>query len=126
MDEQKYIAEQNLTQQTCLHCHNLISEIDYFCPNCGKKIKDKPLSTGIGRQIIVYLVSFFLPPFGLPFAFRYFKQHDDKARVIGYVVIVLTAVSVIINIWLIVGFVNQTTNSINDAYKQINQTNYGY
>src|SRR5438270_9534411 len=116
MDEQKYIAEQNLAQQTCQHCHNPVTDEDYFCPNCGKKLKDKPLSTGIGRQILVYLISFFLPPFGLPFAFRYFKQHDDRARIIGYVVIGLTIISVIVNIWLIVDIVNQTTQSINDAY----------
>ena len=109
-----------MEDQVCHYCQHPISEVDYFCPNCGKKLKDKPLSIGIGRQIIVYLISFFLPPFGLPYAYRYFKQDEKNAKVIGYVVIGFTILSVIINIWLIVGFVNQTNNDFNDLYKQMN------
>ena len=109
-----FMIEQPATSILCRYCNNPVIQDDYFCPNCGKKLKDKPVSTGIGKQILVYLISFFLPPFGLPWAFRYLKQNDEKSRIIGYTVITITILSLIINIWLITAFINQTNKAINN------------
>ncbi|HSW87768.1 MAG TPA: zinc ribbon domain-containing protein [Candidatus Saccharimonadales bacterium] len=100
-------------QLLCPSCKIPITRDEYFCPNCGKKLKDKPVSTGIAKQTLVYLVSFFLPPFGLPWAYKYLKQPDQKSKIIGYIVIALTIISLIINIWLVVAFVKQTQQAIN-------------
>jgi len=49
----------------CPTCHQPVSPEDYFCPNCGKDLKAKPLSVSITTQIGIYLLSIFLPPLGL-------------------------------------------------------------
>lgn len=98
----------------CPHCNSPVTTTDYFCPNCGKPIRRKPQNLSINRQIIVYLISFLLPPLGLWPAFRYLKDDNPKAHTIGYIAIVLTILSVIISIWstyAIIGGINQAINS---------------
>ena len=74
--------------------------IDIFCPACGKKLKRSDLSTGIQKQIGVYLLSFFLPPFGLFPAIKYLRQADSKSKKIGVIALVLTVISILITISL--------------------------
>ena len=105
-------------QSLCPSCHNTIIAEDYFCPHCGKKLKDKPLATSAGKQTIVYLVSVLLPPFGLPWAFRYLKQGDEKSKIIGYIVIGLTVLSLLVNVWLCIGFINGITKDMNTTLKE--------
>jgi len=112
------LMDQPLDQLTCRFCHEAISDDDYFCPHCGKKLKDKPVSTSIGKQIVVYLISLLLPPFGLPWAIRYLRQQDQKSKTIGYVVIALTVISIIVNIWLAYAFIQQTSQQINTDMNQ--------
>ena len=64
----------NAVETLCSSCHNTVSDSANFCPQCGKKIKEPPLSTTVARQILIYCVSFFLAPFGLGYAFKYLKQ----------------------------------------------------
>lgn len=106
-------------QLLCPSCHIPVTEEEYFCPNCGKKLKDKPVSTSVAKQILVYLVSFFLPPFGLPWAFKYLKQPDQKSKIIGYITIGLTILSIIINVWLIMAFINQTQQAMNTDFNNV-------
>ncbi len=108
------------SQLTCPNCKQNIATLDYFCPNCGKKLKDKPQSTTIGRQIFVYLLSFLLPPLGLWPGIKYLKQDSDKSRMIGFIAIVLTIISTAITIWFTLGFIsvfNQQLNSSLNLYK---------
>lgn len=73
-------------------------------------------STTISKQIVIYLVSFFLPPFGLGWGFKYIKFHDEKVKRVGLIAILLTIVSIILTIWITMSFFNsysQTINSIN-------------
>jgi hypothetical protein len=69
-----------------------------YCPNCGYALRGKVLSTSIGKQITLYLISFFLPPFGLIQGLKYFKEKDSKLRMIGVVSIILTIVAIILGI----------------------------
>ena len=77
----------------CPTCHASVPDSAYFCPNCGRNLKPKLESTGIGRQIVVYLVSFFLAPLGLFWAFKYLRQTDNKSKMIGGVSIALTIIA---------------------------------
>ena len=77
------------------------------CPNCGKKIKEPPVLTSIGKQISIYLISFLLPPFGLAPGIRYLMQPDQKAKIIGIVAILLTIVSIGLTIWFTMNFLNE-------------------
>jgi uncharacterized membrane protein YqaE (UPF0057 family) len=101
----------------CHYCGKSILLSDYFCPNCGKRLKDKPLSTSILRQIFVYLLSFFLPPLGLWPAVKYLKQADDKSRMIGFIAVTLTIISASISIWLSMGIVSEFNKQLNNSLK---------
>lgn len=102
-------------QQNCQYCTKLISASDYFCPSCGKKLKDKPQSTTAGRQIFVYLLSFFLPPLGLWPGIKYLKQQDDKSRMIGFIALALTVISIALTVWFTIGFMDQFNKQLNSS-----------
>jgi TRAP-type C4-dicarboxylate transport system permease small subunit len=59
--------------------------------------------TSVSRQLIIYLISFFLAPFGLWFAWKYLKQDDRKSKKIGVAAIALTIISVALAIWTMAG-----------------------
>src|SRR5438552_17873142 len=82
--------------RTCPSCKTLTYAVYFFCPTCGKQLRAKPLSTSIGKQIGIYLLSFFVPPFGLWPAFKYLTQKEMKAKIVGLVAIILTILSLVI------------------------------
>ncbi len=92
-------------QATCPHCQSNISSTDFFCPVCGKKLKEKPLSTSTTKQILIYLLSILLPPLGIWPAIKYLRQSDEKSKKIGIAAIILTVISLVITIWLTMGFI---------------------
>lgn len=107
----------------CPSCKQNIAVSDYFCSNCGKKLKDKPLSMSIGRQILVYLLSFLLPPLGLWPAVKYLKQDSEKSRMIGFIAIFLTIISIVVTVWFSVGFINAFNRELN---QQLNSSLNSY
>jgi hypothetical protein len=68
----------------------------------------------IPKQIWVYFVSLFLPPFGLWYAWKYLKEGDYESRKIGIIAIILTIISVIITIWLSIDIINSVFKSLNE------------
>jgi len=96
----------------CPQCKAIALSSFYFCPNCGKKLRDKPMSTSVATQIGVYLLSFFLPPFGLIPALRYMRQTDRKSKIIGVVAIVLTAISLVVSVYYAIIFINQFNQTL--------------
>ena len=94
------------SQVTCLYCKRNISLSDFFCPNCGKKLKEKPLSTTFTRQLLIYLLSVFFPPFGIWPAIKYLRQSDERSKKIGLVALFLTIISIVITTWLTISFLN--------------------
>lgn len=110
--------------QTCPSCHTVIVETSYFCPNCGKKLKDKPLSTSAIKQVGVYLISLFFPPFGLWPAVKYLKQEDGKSKTIGGVAILLTLLSIMITILIVANIMTSLSKILNG---QLNTSrNFGF
>ena len=99
---------------SCSKCHQPIVSTDYFCPNCGKKIRSPPPSTSLSGQIVLYLKSLILPPLGFFWGYQYLRQPDKKSKLIGLFVIIITIIEII---WLI----QVTVNIINTANQQINQ-----
>ncbi|MFA5742843.1 MAG: hypothetical protein WC921_02540 [Candidatus Paceibacterota bacterium] len=101
----------------CPSCKSATLAVAYFCSNCGKQLRDKPPAVTLSRQVIVYFVSLFLPPFGFWYAWKYLKMVDHESRKIGIVAVVLTIISILVTIWLTEGFinlVNQSLESINN------------
>jgi len=105
----------------CKYCGVNIVPEDYFCPSCGKELKAKLLSEGIWKQIGIYSLSFFLPPFGLWPGIKYLRQPDDKSKMIGFISILLTVVSIDLSFWITAAFLggySQMLNSLsNGTYK---------
>lgn len=100
----------------CSHCTASVSPEMNFCPNCGKKIKELLPSNSLGSQIVVYLISFFLPPLGFWYAYKYLKHGDQSGKKIGYVAIILTIVSAVLTVWsaeALIGSVNQSLQGLN-------------
>ncbi len=96
----------HLPERVCSACNTSVQSSANFCPNCGRQLRTIPLATTLSRQIIVYLISFFLAPFGLWFAWKYFKQGDDKSKKIGVVAIALTVISAALTTWTMAGLFN--------------------
>jgi hypothetical protein len=71
------------------------------------------LNTTGAKQIVIYLVSFFLPPFGLWWGFKYLRGNNEKAKKIGIAAILLTIISLTLAFWISKNFVNRITQSIN-------------
>lgn len=102
----------------CPKCKSEIFEENYFCPNCGQVLRSKPADTGIPKQILIYLVSFFLAPFGLGYVFTYLKQPDKKTRRIGIAALVLTILAIVSTIFLAKGFLEFEYGMINSLTGQ--------
>lgn len=86
----------------------------YFCPNCGKNLKEAPLDVSIGKQILIYSVSFFLTPLGLGWGLKYVKSKDNKIKTIGIISIVLTVISIIFMMIASKSFIDQYTKMLNN------------
>jgi len=84
-----------ISKKQCPKCNAEVSEVDYFCSHCGKSLKSKPADTSVSKQALVYFVSLFIAPFGLGYAFKYLRESDKKAKIIGVVSLILTIVAMV-------------------------------
>jgi TRAP-type C4-dicarboxylate transport system permease small subunit len=84
-----------------------------FCPNCGRRLQAIVPSTSVSKQILIYLISFFLAPFGLWYAWKYLKQDNKKSKAIGYVAIALTVISIAITIGTMAALFNSLRQLFN-------------
>lgn len=111
--------DQNLT---CPGCRATSPPTYFYCPFCGRKLREKPLSTSVTAQIVLYLESSLLPPFGLFPAVKYLKQADEKSKIIGWVAVMLTAISLMLTIYITFGFFDQMSK----MYGSQSVLNLGY
>lgn len=94
-------------EPTCPQCHGVVRPTDYFCANCGKNLKAKPLSTSLATEIMYYAGSVLLPPLGFWWGIKYLKQDDTTSKRIGIISMVLTTISFIITSVWIVNYINK-------------------
>ena len=99
---------------TCPNCHQSIKSIDYFCANCGKKLRNKPLSTSLSTQVILYIKTLLLPPMGIIWGIRYLRQSDSVSKWVGFIAIVITIIEII---WI----TQSTISIINFTNQQVSQ-----
>ncbi len=89
----------------CPSCHQPVLSQYYFCPNCGKDLHQKPLSTSLGAQLWLYTFSLIIMPLTCYLVYahwkgwEYFKSSDPKAKRMGIVAMILIAASLIFIIW---------------------------
>jgi hypothetical protein len=92
---------------SCPKCQSRLEAADFFCRTCGYKLREELLSPSWSKQLSIYLLSFFLPPFGLVPAVKYLRQGDQKSKRVGAVAVILTAVSLLLTIRLATGLVGK-------------------
>lgn len=112
MDQQnaQAIAHPTLiSQEVCPKCHTPVALQDNFCPHCGNVLLRH---ISIGKQIWIYFVSVVMPPFGLVWTFRYIRSSYSQIRWVGIVAAILTGVSLIVTVWLTMGFVNGVNQQV--------------
>ena len=95
----------------CKYCQNPVSQTYFFCPYCGKVLKRLPLSTSIWKQSSMYFLAVFFPLFAILPGIRYLGQEDNNAKAVGIVILLLTGVSLLANVYLIFWMV--------DYFKQV-------
>lgn len=93
---------------------------DYYCFNCGKNLKPAPPKTSTDAQIMLYLKSFLLPPFGLWYALPYLKTDNQKSKVIGSVAIILTFLSLAIAFKITLNLMNTVNQQMQDTMSLYN------
>lgn len=101
----------------CKNCKIATLDYYFFCPNCGKKLKEPPFKFSWEKTIAIIVGAILLPPFGLIPGIKYLFKDDLKAQIIGVITIVLTFIITGVLIIYSINLFKQVTNT----YQQINQ-----
>lgn len=113
--------EPNTPAPQCPSCHVAVRPTDYFCFNCGANLKPVPPSLSIGKQLMLYIGSVILAPFGIIWGWRYLRQPNSKSKIVGTIAIVLTLITLtVVTVYAI--------NIINEAQDELHRQlqNVGY
>ncbi|MCX6755976.1 MAG: hypothetical protein NTX85_01405 [Candidatus Nomurabacteria bacterium] len=111
---------ENTETKLCAMCHQILKPEYYFCPNCGTKVQDSPLSTNPAEQTKLYIYSIVLPWIGFFTigkwdGIKYLKSKDEKTKQIGFIACALMGISFVILCY--VGYIqyNAAVKSINNS-----------
>ena len=96
----------------CPTCHQSVRRTDYFCYNCGKNLRPRPLSNSFSSQIILYIKTLLLPPLGIIWGFRYLRQQGVASKIVGLITIVITIIEIILLIKFTISLVNTVNQQI--------------
>jgi amino acid transporter len=97
----------------CPACHQPVEQSDYFCRNCGRNLRKKPLTTSAGHQIMLYLGSIFLFPLGFIWGIRYIREDSRDAKTIGMMCLIISIVVLFIIILLTASIISNINNQVN-------------
>lgn len=103
-------------EQKCKNCKNLINSDWFFCPYCGKKLREKPANTGVWSQLGLYLLSILLPPLNLGMAIRYIRDSQPKAKLIGWISVILMLTTLILVSWWTLDKVNKAKTEFDKQF----------
>ncbi len=115
----------------CPVCHQPLQPEFYFCPNCGKSLKEKPPSTSAGAQIGLYLMSIITPllcfiTIGSWHGMKYFKSEDPHAKQIGIISIILMIISTVVTSWFLYVFTLQLMQSLSGGLVGAGGENFNF
>lgn len=111
-----------LRPMICPRCHFPVKPEYYFCPNCGVKLTEVPLGTGLLDQLLMYAFSIILPWIAYLAitkwqGIKYLRSPDERAKQIGLIALILLVVSSVVAFWLtyvwIQGYIQSSLNSVN-------------
>lgn len=107
----------------CPRCHLPVKPEYYFCPNCGAKLSEPPLGTGVLDQCLLYAFSIILPWIAYLAitkwqGIKYLRSPDTRAKQVGLIALILLIASSIVAVWLttvwIQGYIQQSLNDVNN------------
>jgi hypothetical protein len=109
----------------CPQCHLAVKPEYYYCPNCGKNLRQGAtvLPTDILSQVLLYGFSIVLPIiFYLAITkwqgIKYIRSVDPKAKQMGYIALGLLILSSVIFFWWSIvqlqGYVASSLNDVNN------------
>ena len=102
------------TSATCPSCKLPVLAEFYFCPNCGKMLRSKPIVLSVPKMFGICLLSFFLPPFGLFHAIKYVRQTNTRTKIVGWLAITLTVAAYGIAILSLMTFMQRVSPILNE------------
>lgn len=103
---------------TCKYCYTEIKDDFFFCPHCGKNIKDIPFKFSIFKTLGLIIFSILLPPLGIVPGFTYLRKKDFKAKVIGIILIVLSIIVTAAVIWFLIEMYKDMSRFWMELYSQ--------
>lgn len=86
---------------SCAACNVQNPATATFCMQCGASLVLQSQSVSVGRQVFMYIISALLPPFGLGWAFKYFRLKTSQAKKIAWAIVIITVVSLVLNLWIL-------------------------
>ena len=104
----------------CKFCSAPVSRDDFFCPHCGKKLKEKAVSLDFLPIVWLFVLSTLLPPFGIGLTFSYIKTEDGRAKIVGWVSLVLTIMAFVGTLMLaksMMDTINQQIGTVTQDYQ---------
>lgn len=104
----------------CRYCAGAITTDDYFCPSCGKKLKEKPVSTDLWPLVWLFILSALLPPLGIGLTIRYIRSEEEKTKLIGWISLMVMAVALIVSIWFAKSVMDGFNQKINSQLQEFN------
>lgn len=107
----------------CDFCHTVNPSTFFFCPNCGKVLRQKPLSTSIYKQVWIYFVALAIPPFGLFSGIKYLRQKTYKENLVGLTSVILTVISIVASIWIALISINKIQTMVSGQLQNSVQGN---
>lgn len=114
---------------TCRYCKKPAWDSYFFCPNCGKKLKEPPFVFSWLKTIGVILESLLLPPLGIFPGVKYLRIKNNTARIVGLIAIIITIIMTLVLIILLRTYLNSVSQTYNQIYEMqtgiynTNQTN---
>jgi hypothetical protein len=105
----------------CPRCHFPVKPEFYFCPNCGVKLTEAPIGTGLMDQLLLYAFSIILPWIAYLAitkwqGIKYLRSPDARAKQIGLIALILLVASSIVAFWLTYVWIQQyIQSSLNDV-----------
>ncbi|HUC31734.1 MAG TPA: zinc ribbon domain-containing protein [Candidatus Paceibacterota bacterium] len=109
--------------QICPRCHFPARPEWYYCPNCGAKLTEPPIGTGLIDQLLLYAFSIILPWIAYLAitkwqGIKYLRSPDRNAKQIGLIALILLIASSVVAFWLtyvwIQGYIQSSLNDVNN------------
>ena len=106
----------NSPELTCKFCHAPISQDVFFCPTCGKKLKEPPFKFTWAKFIGNMTLTILLPPLGIYPGIKHLRQPDQTAKILGSVYIIVTIIVCVVMVKVFVDFIDNTNKMLNSTY----------